>query len=90
MTGCCLLLLSRSRAGDAEGDHHAQGDAGAAQRVHAAQPGARRAQRHRPRLGHRRAVRDAQGHAWGRLLRGFRSCGRRREPALPVVLAAAS
>ncbi|RLN01119.1 hypothetical protein C2845_PM06G23890 [Panicum miliaceum] len=37
--------------GDAEGDHHPQRHGGAAQRVHAAQPGARRAQRHRPRLG---------------------------------------
>jgi len=55
------LLLSC--AGDAEGDYHAQGDGSAAQRVHAAQPGARRAQRHRPRLGHRRAVRAAQGCA---------------------------
>jgi hypothetical protein len=52
--------LPLSCAGDAEGDYHAQGDGGAAQRVHAAQPGARRAQRHRPRMGHRRAVRAAQ------------------------------
>ena len=50
-------------AGDAEGDRHPQGDGGAAQRVHAAQPGARRAQRHRPRLGHRHVVPAAQGHA---------------------------
>lgn len=67
-----MLLFA---VGDTEGDHHAQADGGASQRVHAPHIGARRAQCDRPCLGHGRAILAAPGHAGRWLLRGFCACG---------------